>query len=134
MKEGMKMNLSEVTINELQEFFEFLQGDISSNEARKITFISPPKVSKETAISIIYYLQEVMGIVPDTYESCKKCSDFYDSGNEGCLAMYCEGCGCQHSEFLDQNDGCIKCQEALYEGREECHTPQIENQNIEGSV
>jgi hypothetical protein len=104
----MKMSLSKVTINELQEFFEFLQGVIPNNEATKISFVSPPKVSKETAISIIYYLQEVMGIVPDTYESCKKCSDFYDSGNESCLAMYCEGCGCHTPSFWTRNDGCIK--------------------------
>lgn len=60
-----------------------------------------------------------MGIIPDTYESCKKCSDFYDSGNEGCLEMYCEGCGCQHPEFLDQDEGCIKCQETLCGGGED---------------
>ena len=103
-----------VTIEQTQEFYEFLQGEIPDNDAQKITFADAPKVNKDTAVDIIYYLQEVMHIIPDTYESCKKCGDFFDSDNDGCLAGFCECCGCQHPEFEDQDGGCVKCEEALY--------------------
>jgi len=108
------MNDNLVTIEQTQEFYEFLQGQIPDNDAQKITFEEPPKLSKKTATDIIYYLQEVMHIVPDTYESCKKCGDFFDSDNDGCLAGFCDCCGCQHHEFVDKDEGCIKCEEALY--------------------
>lgn len=103
-----------ITVEQVQEFYEFLQGNIPYNDAQKITFTKPPKVSKETAVDIIYYLQEVAHIIPDTYESCKKCGDFFDSDNDGCLAGFCECCGCQHPEFVEQEDGCVKCEESLY--------------------
>jgi hypothetical protein len=54
-----------VTIEQTQEFYEFLQGQI-----------------------------------PD---------------NDGCLAGFCDCCGCQHHEFVDKDGGCIECEETLYE-------------------
>jgi hypothetical protein len=112
-----------ITVEQVQEFYEFLQGNIPYNDAQKIIFIKPPKISKATAVDIIYYLQEVAHIIPDTYESCKRCGDFFDSDNDGCLAGFCECCGCQHPEFVEQEDGCVKCEESLYARKPEGSKP-----------
>lgn len=110
------MNDNCVTIEQVQKLYEFLQG----NAVDGFIFSDPPKLSKDTAVDIIYYLQEKMHIIPDTYESCKKCGDFFDS-DDGCLAGFCDCCGCQHSEFVNQEDGCITCEESLCSDKEGGH-------------
>jgi len=53
------------------------------------------------AFGIIYYLQEVMQVIPDIYERCEGCDEIYDSEREGrscekgCFCDYCKPRPCQ---------------------------------------
>ena len=42
-----------------------------------------PRLSSRMAFKIIWYLQEVMGVIPDHYERCITCGCLYDSWSEG---------------------------------------------------
>jgi hypothetical protein len=104
------------TIEQVQEFYEFLQGNRKETICKlgsKITWKQEdmPKLSQEQAFAIIYYLQEALYILPDHYEKCKKCGDLFDSENDGCLGGYCDGCGCQH-DYDSFENGCDDCPEA----------------------
>lgn len=72
----------------IQEFYDWLQG---KTEINRIYFDKSPKLSKKAAFSVIYYLQERLGIIEDNYEMCKKCGNIYDSYNEG-DRHYCDNC------------------------------------------
>lgn len=52
-------------------------------------------MTDEQAFLVIYVLQEVYGIIPDTYEQCSHCGKLYDSEDEGkCYEEenYCDEC------------------------------------------
>ena len=79
----------------LQDFLDFLQGKNDNG------IVSPrghrPKMSHKKAFSIIYYLQEVLPVFPETIEMCSNCNDLYDSDSEGIFweskgKHYCGGC------------------------------------------
>ena len=57
---------------------------------------SSPKVSYKMAQSIIWFLQEVTGIIPCEYELCAECKMIYDSGDmyyyEKNGSHYCSHC------------------------------------------
>lgn len=68
-----------ITIKEVDKFYRFLQGELPS----ELHMTRHPHMSPRQAYRVIYYLQEIMGILPDTYERCCTCGDLYDSMNEG---------------------------------------------------
>jgi len=75
---------------DVEDFFEFLQGNYVPPDW---DLKAPPKMSKQRAFKIIYYLQEVLGIIPDKFEMCKTCGAIYDSENEGSLKdRHCNNC------------------------------------------
>ncbi len=65
----------------IQEFFEFLQGQIPESLHFKKSFI--PKLSPKKAFSIIYYLQEHLPVFPDCIELCWSCGMVFDTKSEG---------------------------------------------------
>lgn len=70
---------NEVTIDEVRELYEFLQGRVPNS----LTIKHPPKLSKKRAFLIIWYLQEYFRILPDHFEQCSVCGELYDSYSEG---------------------------------------------------
>jgi hypothetical protein len=88
-----------------------LQGEIPKN----LTLKAPPNLTADQAFSVIYYLQEEMGVLPDKYEKCQVlgCDNLFDADEDGCLALYCDSCGCQHPGGHDPDedncDGCCGC-------------------------
>jgi len=83
------------TVELLQDFLNFLQGKNDSG------IVSPrghnPKMSHKKAFTIIYYLQEVLPVFPDSIEMCSNCNDLYDSDSEGIFweskgKNFCGGC------------------------------------------
>ncbi len=65
----------------LKEFKEFLMGT-SPNEI-SIARGHHPKLSHKKAMTIIWYLQEHLSILPDTYEECANCGRIFNSEREG---------------------------------------------------
>lgn len=72
MVEHPEMNLELVT-----EFFEFLQGNKAYPDG--IILKSRPRLSKNQAFSVIYVLQERMGLIPDKFELCDQCHEIFDA-------------------------------------------------------
>jgi len=72
-------NPNDIPLEDVEALYKFLQGEVP--ECLQIDY--PPKLSEQEAFSIIYYLQEVLFLLPDRYERCDKCGDLYDSNQEG---------------------------------------------------
>lgn len=71
-----------INTKQVQDLYNFLQGE----KNHKLLLRKNPKLSKNGSFSIIYYLQEVMNIIPDSFEVCDRCGDIFDCSNEGdCL-------------------------------------------------
>lgn len=62
-----------------QELFSFLQGE----DAPEGWTDASLKLSAQKAWSVIYYLQEWFGIIPDHFERCDNCGDLFDTEYEG---------------------------------------------------
>lgn len=74
------IDIGKIEIEPVQKFYEWLQG---GNNPERIDFKTKLKLTAEEAFSVIYYLQEELGILPDCYEQCRECKCMYDSYNEG---------------------------------------------------
>jgi len=72
--------IDNVNTEAMQEFYEWLQG---KRNIDRMYFVENPHLSKEAAFSVIYYLQERLGVLEDKYEVCKDCGHIYDSYYEG---------------------------------------------------
>jgi hypothetical protein len=70
----------EITTEQVQELMDMLTGEglpegmIMSNQ---------PKLNTGSAFSIIWFLQEHLGVIPDNFEKCSVCNRIYDSYSEG---------------------------------------------------
>lgn len=70
-----------VTIEQVREFYDMLTGAAIPDNIRLGR--SAPRLSQRKAFSVIWFLQEQTGIIPDIYERCDKCGSIYDSEQEG---------------------------------------------------
>lgn len=93
--------MDEITLEQTEEFHRFLQGEVP--ECMSVE--DPPRLSSEVAYSVIWYLQEHLGVIPSKYERCKDCGSIYDSWSEGASIycdQYCENCVGSH--YPDDED------------------------------
>ena len=83
----------EVTLEEVNCLYEFLQGE----PPPCLSPANQPQVDDKTAFSIIYFLQEVLRIVPEKYERCEECGRLIDADCSGYYyedkGNYCDCCG-----------------------------------------
>lgn len=78
-----------VTIEDVNKFYKFLQGEVPKD----INMKRPIRLSSKQAFDVIWYLQEVMKVLPDHYERCKTCGRLFDSDSEGnTKTMHCDNC------------------------------------------
>lgn len=87
----------------VNEFYEFLQGSLPETISMESDI---PKLNKETAFNIIWYLQEHFPLIPDRIDKCSECDELYDSWAEGYYSEkrgkdYCEGCV---PPFIDEEE------------------------------
>jgi len=73
------IKLEDITEDQIEQLYEFLQGKVPDG----LTMKCPPKLSKQMAFKIIYYLQEELEVLPDNYERCLSCGCIYDADQEG---------------------------------------------------
>jgi hypothetical protein len=85
-----EIRLENIGEEKIQELFRFL----AYGEVPEDIFIKrPPKLGPKKAFSVIYYLQEQTGVLPDNWELCKTCKEPFDSEKEGDTdQMRCGGC------------------------------------------
>jgi len=83
--------MEKITIDQVKQFFEYLQGEIPEG----FVGVKSPKLSPKMAFNIIYILQEELKLLPDHYELCCQCHQLYDGWREGKIIrgrFYCECC------------------------------------------
>lgn len=83
-------------LEKIDEFYRFLTGD-EIPEGLSFPRGYAPKMSEKKAMSIIWYLQEHLSILPDHIERCDVCGSLYDSHSSGLFwetkgKHYCGGC------------------------------------------
>lgn len=78
--------------------FAFLTGNDEA-EKKELGYDVPrhKKLSKASAFNVIWFLQEVIPVIPDTIEQCCYCKELYDSNSSGVYIErtgrhYCETC------------------------------------------
>ncbi|OPY59158.1 MAG: hypothetical protein A4E55_00375 [Pelotomaculum sp. PtaU1.Bin035] len=99
-------NTEDITLEQVEKLYRFLQGEVPDGFDIK----AMPNLSPDQAFSVIYYLQEGMRVLPDSYEKCRVegCNELYDSDAEGCMAMLCEA----HYELMCPHQGDkVECEE-----------------------
>ena len=88
---GIKM---EITFEQINELYNFLaNGELPGG----MIMPSRPKLGKNKAFNVIWFLQEHLKILPDKYEQCCRCKDIYDTWSEGEYIEksdrhYCDAC------------------------------------------
>ena len=78
--------------------YSFLIGN-DEVEKKELGYDVPKhkKLSKASAFNIIWFLQEVIPVLPDNIEQCCYCKNLYDSNSSGVYIEktgrnYCDGC------------------------------------------
>lgn len=92
-----------VTIEQTNELHKFLQGELPEGYA----ISDPAKLTANQASSVIYFLQEQYGLIPDTYEMCDECSEYFDRNCEGISTKTGFACEC----CRDGYSACPLCDE-----------------------
>ncbi len=73
----------EITTEIIQEFMDFLMG---TELPEGMTISHPPKLKAGPAFSIIWFLQEHIGVLSPKFEKCDECDVIFNSYSEGfCL-------------------------------------------------
>ncbi len=76
----------------VEEFYEFLQGDVPSSVRLKEKL----NLSPEQAFNVIWYLQEQLPVFPDHIQRCGECDSLYDPRESGFCdennSCYCNNC------------------------------------------
>ena len=72
--------MKKLTLESVEELMEMLTGgDLPDG----MTMNDQPKLSRDSAFSVVWYLQEHLRIIPDNYELCVVCGELYDSYRGG---------------------------------------------------
>ena len=82
-------------LEQVEMLYEFLQGRPPagvSTVARE-----QPKLSPRQAFAVIWFLQEKLGLLPDTIERCCSCNELFDTDSSGWYVErlyrhYCDDC------------------------------------------
>ena len=91
LKKGYQMPPEKITIEQVEELYQFLQGTCPEG----IHVKHPPRLTKRKAFNVIWFLQEHLKVLPDNYEQCCSCEDLFDSWSEGGPYQdrsYCDNC------------------------------------------
>jgi hypothetical protein len=91
----------------LQEFYDFLQGEVPESINFRKGYI--PKLSPKKAFAIIYYLQEHLPVFPDHIEKCWNCGSLFDEYEGGLYweskcRHYCGSCAYLVPENYDKGN------------------------------
>ncbi len=86
----------EFTPEDATEFFEFLR---TGKNPKGVHGKEHPKMSKVTAFGIMSVLQVKYRLIPDDYEMCCKCGDWFDYNDGGTNHKekdYCDDCALEY--------------------------------------
>ena len=86
-------------LDRVQQFHEFLQGRLPDG----VSVTNPPRMTAEDAFEVIWFLQEVAGLITDSIEMCAYCGTLFDSNREGHLGDTADENYC--SSMCEASDG-----------------------------
>lgn len=72
--------MKELTLEQVEEFLLMLQGEEVPDG---MNMPEQPKLSRQAAWNVVWYLQEHLGVIPSQYEMCCVCDGLFDSYREG---------------------------------------------------
>lgn len=75
-----KIDLKSISTEQVEQFYNWLQG---INCPKELHTENKMNLTDDQAFSVIYYLQEILGVLPDKFEKCNDCGCLYDSEAEG---------------------------------------------------
>ena len=122
---------NKVTLDQVEDLVKMLIG----HDVEDVYLAHQPQLTRRQAFSVVYYLQEILCIIPDHYEMCGECDGIFDDRygggtRQGDNAQLCESCA-QHYDFcnssccelvpfgtVDEDGKCEKCREES-DGRHE---------------
>jgi len=91
----------QVSIDAVRELTDWLTGDTESQPLDKMENTEgcfqageSPKMDPEKVKALIWWLQEVLHIIPDSYECCDWCGAWFDTGEQG--------------DFIDKSDSDLR--------------------------
>lgn len=70
-----------MTEEKIKNFFDYLQGTVPDNI--KLGKHDQLKLTPKKAMSVIWFLQEHLNIIPTNFEMCSKCKNIFDVNNSG---------------------------------------------------
>ena len=65
--------------DKIDELYKFLKGEELPEGMR----CKMPKLSPDMAFTVIWFLQEHLGVLPDNIEQCRGCKALFDTDSEG---------------------------------------------------
>jgi hypothetical protein len=102
------MEENKVTLEQVDKLYSFLQGELPEG-----CYCNPPKMSSRKAFTIIWFIQEFLRVIPETYERCTRCGNLFDTYNSGGNIRdryYCDYC-------INVRDGEIRNTQQKYRER-----------------
>lgn len=100
---------------EFEKIEELMNMLIGESLPQGMSMDNQPQLSHKQAFSVIWFLQEHLGILPDNVEMCSICEGLFDANHEGFIIdgtdipdQWQEDAGVTR-EMLQQNDGAKFC-------------------------
>ena len=114
--------MSEITLEQVEELYDMLRGlDLPEGMAMP----NQPQLKPKSAFSVIWFLQEHMGVIPSRYDQCSWCLSPYDSHCDGHSVDGTDEPDEWHEELgvtkahLKEHEGnrfcCVYCEMAFWE-------------------
>ena len=87
--------LKTITLEQIEDLKAFLMGN--PHGGLLMSRGHQPRLRQNAANGVIWYLQEVLRVLPDRYEMCDACGELYDQHASGHLGRkeigtYCDNC------------------------------------------
>lgn len=91
------MSAVAITLDDIVDLQSFLMGHPAKRHGLQMSATCQPKLTQLKANTVIWYLQEVLRVIPDKYEMCDECGEVYDKDGSGHLGTkqkgtYCDDC------------------------------------------
>lgn len=94
----------EITLEQVEELKAFLMGIPAEHLDLLIAKGSQPRLRPHAANTVIWYLQEILHVLPANYEVCQECGELYDEDTSGHLGPRGDGCYCDNCSGEEENE------------------------------
>jgi hypothetical protein len=100
--------MTKITLEQVEQFMEMLTGGELPDG---LMLANQPELTRNQAFSVIYYLQEILRVIPDKFEMCE-CGELFDGDCDGYIVGEYDSWYEEHwilPETVTANEGRIFC-------------------------